>query len=87
MTAVRFETLVETLRSRNGAVLQGGGEALVKRHKARGKIPVRDRVDLLLDIGSPFLELSPLAAHGIAVNCRLRELSRALVWFTTRPAW
>ena len=65
MTAVRFETLVETLRSRHGAVLQGGGEALVKRHKARGKIPVRDRVDLLLDIGSPFLELSPLAAHGL----------------------
>ncbi|MGB3447691.1 MAG: carboxyl transferase domain-containing protein [Xanthobacteraceae bacterium] len=65
MTAVRFETLVETLRNRHGAVLQGGGEALVKRHRARGKIPVRDRVDLLLDVGSPFLELSPLAAHGL----------------------
>ena len=45
--------------------MEGGGEALVKRHKARGKIPVRDRVDLLLDAGSPFLELSPLAAHGL----------------------
>ncbi len=65
MTASRFEALVETLRSRHGAVLQGGGEALVKRHRARGKIPVRDRVDLLLDAGSPFLELSPLAAHGL----------------------
>lgn len=65
MTASRFEALVETLRSRHGAVLQGGGEALVKRHRARGKIPVRDRVDLLLDAGSPFLELSPLAADGL----------------------
>jgi 3-methylcrotonyl-CoA carboxylase beta subunit len=65
MTAVRFESLVETLRSRHGAVLQGGGEALVERHRARGKIPVRDRVDLLLDVGSPFLELSPLAANGL----------------------
>lgn len=65
MTASRFEALVETLRSRHGTILQGGGEALVKRHRARGKIPVRDRVDLLLDAGSPFLELSPLAAHGL----------------------
>lgn len=65
MTASRFEALVETLRSRHGTVLQGGGEALVNRHRARGKIPVRDRVDLLLDAGSPFLELSPLAAHGL----------------------
>jgi 3-methylcrotonyl-CoA carboxylase beta subunit len=65
MTASRFEALVETLRSRHGTVLQGGGKALVERHRARGKIPVRDRVDLLLDAGSPFLELSPLAAHGL----------------------
>ena len=35
------------------------------RHRERGKIPVRDRVDLLLDIASPFLELSPLAAYGL----------------------
>lgn len=65
MTASPFEALVETLRSRHEAVLQGGGDALVNRHRARGKIPVRDRVDLLLDAGSPFLELSPLAAHGL----------------------
>ncbi|MCO5130295.1 MAG: methylcrotonoyl-CoA carboxylase [Xanthobacteraceae bacterium] len=65
MTALRFEALVEALRSRHGAALQGGGAALVERHRARGKIPVRDRVDLLLDTGSPFLELSPLAANGM----------------------
>ena len=36
-----------------------------KRHTARGKLLARDRVDLLLDPGTPFLELSPLAAHGL----------------------
>src|SRR3984957_18871015 len=53
------------LRHRLGAAREGGGEALRRRHQARGKIPVRDRIDLLLDPGSPFLELSPLAADGL----------------------
>jgi acetyl-CoA carboxylase carboxyltransferase component len=42
----------------------GGGERYVARHRARGKLPVRERVELLLDEGAPFLELSPLAAWG-----------------------
>lgn len=42
----------------------GGGEKYVERHRERGKLPVRDRVELLLDRDAPFLELSPLAAHG-----------------------
>jgi 3-methylcrotonyl-CoA carboxylase beta subunit len=63
--AVRFDALIETLRDRQRSMLEGGGAALVQRHRARGKIAVRDRIDLLLDAGSPFLELSPLAAHGL----------------------
>ena len=43
----------------------GGSPRHAARHRARGKIAVRDRIDLLLDAGSPFLELSPLAAFGL----------------------
>jgi acetyl-CoA carboxylase carboxyltransferase component len=42
----------------------GGGEKYVKRHHDRGKLLVRERIELLLDPGTPFLELSPLAAWG-----------------------
>ncbi len=42
----------------------GGGEAYVARHRARGKLLARERIDLLLDPDAPFLELSPLAANG-----------------------
>ena len=65
MLALQFEALIETLRDRHRSVLEGGGAALVERHRSRGKIPVRDRIDLLLDAASPFLELSPLAANGL----------------------
>jgi len=57
--------LVEELRDRLAVVRLGGSEAARARHTARGKLLVRDRVDRLLDPGSPFLELSPLAAHGM----------------------
>ena len=43
----------------------GGGEKARARHTARGKLLPRERVDRLLDHGAPFLELSPLAAHGM----------------------
>ena len=43
---------------------QGGGEKYLKRHRDRGKLPVRERVETLLDRDSAFLELSPLAAWG-----------------------
>src|SRR3954454_9478373 len=42
--------------------LAGGGEAYVARHRARGKLTARERIELLVDPASPFLELSPLAA-------------------------
>src|SRR5919107_3212229 len=50
------------LRERLALVRQGGEEAARARHVERGKLLVRERVDRLLDAGSPFLELSPLAA-------------------------
>ncbi len=55
-------SLAEELRRRLVEVRQGGGERARQRHEARGKLFVRQRIDLLLDPGSPFLELSPLAA-------------------------
>ncbi|MDP9317960.1 MAG: methylcrotonoyl-CoA carboxylase [Actinomycetota bacterium] len=57
--------LVEDLRGRLAVVRQGGSEAARTKHVDRGKLLVRDRVDRLLDPGSPFLELSPLAATGM----------------------
>src|SRR4029079_7567838 len=43
----------------------GGDARSVARHVERGKLPVRERIDRLIDPGSPFLELSPLAATGL----------------------
>jgi len=63
--AAAMRALVEELRSRQQAAAAGGGEAARARHVARGKLPPRDRVEMLLDPGSPFLELSPLAAFGM----------------------
>jgi 3-methylcrotonyl-CoA carboxylase beta subunit len=57
--------LVEELRERLAVVRRGGSEAARERHTGRGKLLVRDRIDRLLDPGSPFLELSPLAAFGM----------------------
>lgn len=57
--------LVDELRARLVAARLGGGERARARHVARGKLLPRDRVDTLLDPGSPFLELAPLAAEGL----------------------
>src|SRR3712207_1541834 len=57
--------LTDELRERLAVVRQGGSPSARERHTARGKLLVRDRVDRLLDPGSPFLELSPLAAFGM----------------------
>jgi 3-methylcrotonyl-CoA carboxylase beta subunit len=53
------------LRDRLGRAALGGGEKARARHLERGKLLPRDRVDRLLDPGSPFLELAPLAAEGL----------------------
>ena len=57
--------LAAQLREKLAAARLGGGERARARHTARGKLLPRDRVDALLDPGSPFLELAPLAADGM----------------------
>ncbi|MBI5030199.1 MAG: methylcrotonoyl-CoA carboxylase [Chloroflexi bacterium] len=57
--------LAEQLRERLSTVRQGGGAKYRQRHEAQGKLFVRDRIDRLLDPGSPFLEIVPLAANGM----------------------
>ena len=57
--------LVADLRRRLAAVKLGGGAEAVRRHRARGKLLARERVERLIDPGTPFLELSPLAANGM----------------------
>ncbi|HEX6868539.1 MAG TPA: carboxyl transferase domain-containing protein, partial [Candidatus Limnocylindrales bacterium] len=60
--------LVDDLRRRQEAVVgrgAAGDERSIDRHRERGKLPVRERIDRLLDPGTAFLELSPLAATGL----------------------
>jgi 3-methylcrotonyl-CoA carboxylase beta subunit len=66
--AQAMQALVDDLREKQAATALGGGETARKRHTSRGKLLPRDRVNLLLDPGSPFLELSPMAAHGMYRN-------------------
>ena len=68
--------LVDELRERLAAVRQGGSEAARARHAGRGKLLVRDRIDRLLDPGSPFLELSPLAAYEMYGGARAERRDR-----------
>ncbi|WP_019634233.1 carboxyl transferase domain-containing protein [Actinomadura atramentaria] len=63
--AAHNEALAAELRERIDRAGRGGPERARERHVARGKLLPRDRVDTLLDPGSPFLELSPLAAEGL----------------------
>ena len=61
----KMEQLVAELRSSLTRTREGGGAKYLQRHREQGKLPVRDRIERLLDPGSPFLELSPLAACGM----------------------
>ena len=63
--AAHNNALLETLAARTAVAALGGNERARARHIARGKLLPRQRVERLLDAGSPFLELSPLAAHGM----------------------
>jgi acetyl-CoA carboxylase carboxyltransferase component len=58
----RMEDLVSELRERTALVARGGGDKALERHRSRGKLPARERVDLLCDPGTAFLELNALAA-------------------------
>src|SRR6476619_6196282 len=64
----RMLQLVSQLRDRLAAARQGGGPKYLQRHREQGKLPVRERIERLLDPGSPFLELSPLAAWDLYDN-------------------
>ena len=63
--AAAMRALVDDLRAKVAEVKEGGGAKARDRHLGRGKLLPRDRVQGLLDPGSPFLELSQLAAHGV----------------------
>ena len=61
----RMEELVADLRERSAEVARGGGEASMERHRSRGKLPARERIDRLVDPATAFLELNSLAAWEI----------------------
>ncbi|EQD30776.1 carboxyltransferase subunit of acetyl-CoA carboxylase, partial [mine drainage metagenome] len=70
--APEFQDNARALRARTAALKAeieraalGGSSAAVHRHRAAGKLTVRERIRMLLDPGAPFLELSQLAAHGL----------------------
>src|SRR5688572_10091401 len=60
-----MRAIVADLREQTARARAGGGKAVRQRHVARGKLLPRERVDRLLDPGSPFLEIGQLAAHGM----------------------
>ena len=61
----RMRALCDELRARLAHARAGGGAGALERHRGRGKLPVRERIDLLLDPDTAWLELSPLAAFGM----------------------
>ncbi len=66
--AANREAMLEQVRDLHAVVQriqQGGGDKARERHVARGKLLPRERLDALLDPGTPFLELSQLAAHEV----------------------
>lgn len=60
-----YRSLVTELKQKLEKARQGGGEDAVKKHKSRGKFLARERIEKILDPGSPFLELSTLAGEGV----------------------
>ena len=66
--ATAMRVLVSDLQVQLAKSAAGGGESARAKHVARGKLPPRERVQMLLDPGTPFLEIAPLAAHGMYLN-------------------
>src|SRR5438128_10188498 len=63
-----FQQLLDQLSQRIQLVMQGGGEEAIAKHRKRNKLLARERIQLLCDPDTPFLELSPLAAWDIYDN-------------------
>jgi 3-methylcrotonyl-CoA carboxylase beta subunit len=63
--AAAMRALVEDLNAKLAKIALGGGESARAKHAARGKLLPRERVEMLLDPGTPFLEIGALAAHGV----------------------
>lgn len=61
-----MDTMVKNLRSKLALVEAGGGDVAISRHRGRGKLLARERIEALVDPGTPFLELSPLAGHEMS---------------------
>ena len=66
--AAALQSAVDDLRVQLNKSAAGGGDKARAKHVARGKLPPRERVQMLLDPGTPFLELAPLAAHAMYLN-------------------
>ena len=64
----RMLALVQEMRERHARAAEGGGARYLQRHRDQGKLPVRERITLLIDPDTPFLELSPLAAWDLYDN-------------------
>lgn len=60
-----MQALVDELRSDSARIAAGGGETALERHRARGRLTARERIQRLIDPGTAFLELSAFAAHGM----------------------
>ncbi|MFZ0487277.1 MAG: carboxyl transferase domain-containing protein, partial [Arenicellales bacterium] len=61
----KMESLVRDLRDKAADIAKGGGERARNKHTERGKLLARDRIQALLDVGTPFLELSQFAAYQV----------------------
>ena len=66
--AAAMKSQVEEFKRRLTEVKKGGPPAALEKHKARGKLSARERLNLLFDRNTPFLEFSPLAAYGMYNN-------------------
>ncbi len=79
--AAHHRALAARLRDELAKAREGGGEKERQRHVSRGKLPVRERIELLLDPDTAFLEVAPLAGHGLydgaAPGRRPRDRHRA----------
>ncbi|MDP2434365.1 MAG: hypothetical protein Q8P67_01325 [archaeon] len=61
----KMSGLIEELQARSAQVALGGGPVAISKHKARGKLLARERIDQLLDVGTSFLELSQFAGWDL----------------------